>query len=509
MTSTLSKELLDRLSEYVAARMGLHFPPERRRDLERGLSRAAPEFGFDDVESCARWLMLSPLAKTQIEILASHLTVGETYFFRDEKMFELLESRIFPELIQKRRDGGRFLRIWSAGCATGEEPYSIAIMLDRMLRDIADWNITVLATDINPAFLRKASQGVYGEWSFRGVPSWMKERYFHRTEQGRFEVRAGIRKRVTFSYHNLAEDHYPSLLNNTNAMDIILCRNVLMYFAGDRQRQVVEKLYHCLVDNGRLIVSPTETSAALFSPFVPVSFPSATLYQKDISGTASPTCPMPREPRPFQTAPAPMPATPVNAPDVLPPDAIAGTPPKKPAKSENEAGFAPVQSVLYQEALAAYERGCYEETEEKITTLLSRTVGHAPSLALLSRVRANAGTLPEARKLCEKAVAADKLNPGYHYLLATILQEMGLPEESTASLKRSLYLDQNFALAYFALGNLALRQGKSRDAERHFENALSVVRTFKRDDILPESEGVTAGRMEEIIRTTMREEALA
>jgi chemotaxis protein methyltransferase CheR len=509
VTANLSEELLDRLSTYVAERMGLHFSPERRRDLERGLLRAAPEFGFSDAEACARWLLLAPLTKAQVEILASHLSVGETYFFRDEKLFELLESRIFPELIQKRRDAGRHLRIWSAGCASGEEPYSVAILLRRMLHDIDDWNLTILATDINPSFLRKASQGVYGEWSFRGVPSWIKERYFRRTVQDRFEILADMRKHVTFSYHNLAEDQYPSLLNNTNAMDIILCRNVLMYFAGDRQREVVNKFHHCLVDGGCLFVSPTEISTALFSPFVPVSFPGATLYRKDLSATVSPACRMPREPLPFQAASEALPSIPDAAPALPLPDANAGTPAVEPVKPEDRTGFVRTPVDPYQEALAAYERGCYAEAEVQATALLSRTDNHAPALALLSRLRANAGLLPEARELCEKAVAADKLNPGYHYLLAMVLQELGDPHESAASLKRALYLDQNFALAHFSLGNLSLRQGKDREAARHFGNALSVLRTLRRDELLPESEGVTAGRMEEIIRTTMREEASA
>lgn len=490
MTAKIPDELIDRFSAYVAERMGLNFPPERRRDLEAGLRRAAPELGFPDAQTCVRSLLLAPPAKSQVEILASHLTVGETYFFRDRKLFELLETDIFPELIQKRRDAGRFLRVWSAGCATGEEPYSISILLRRMLFDLGDWNISILATDINPAFLQKASQGVYGEWSFRDCPSWLKERYFGRQGQGRYELLPEIRKRVTFSYHNLAEDHYPSLLNNTNAMDIIFCRNVLMYFSGDRQKQVVERFYHCLVDGGRLIVSPTEVSLTQFSPFVLEQYPGASIYRKDAKRLI---CPLPQRPLQLREE-YPAAVVPALAPLVPPPDASVPSPPSWPPVSEEQE-----QADPYEEALRFYERGCYQDAEEKITGLLSQRSNHSPALALLSRVRANAGVLPDARALCERAIAADKLNPGYHYLLATILQEMGLPEDSAASLRRSVYLDSNFVLAHFSLGNLARTQGRTKEAGRHFENARSALQKFRPGDILPESEGVTAGRMAEII----------
>ncbi|MCL5668881.1 MAG: chemotaxis protein CheR, partial [Gammaproteobacteria bacterium] len=221
MQPALPHPLLSRLSELLEAQIGLHFPGERWRDLERGIAAAARELGFPEVEACARRLLSAPLTHRQIEILASHLTVGETSFFRDRKSFEALEQYVLPPLIRSRRDSERRLRIWSAGCSTGEEPYSIAMVLDRLLPDHEQWNITILATDINPQSLRKAVEGAYGEWSFRDTPDWIRERYFKKARPGRFEIHPRIRKMVTFSYLNLADDVYPSLSTNTNAMDVI------------------------------------------------------------------------------------------------------------------------------------------------------------------------------------------------------------------------------------------------------------------------------------------------
>src|SRR5579863_3891123 len=186
-----------RVSEFVAQHMGLHFPRERLIDLQRGLSDAADEFGFDDVAACADWLLSAPPTRPQLQVLASHLTIGETYFFRDKPAFDVLASRVLPELIHARRGRERRVRLWSAACCSGEEAYSLAILLHQLLPDLADWQVTILATDINARFLRKAVEASYGEWSFRDAPSGFKQRYFHPAGNGQYVIRPDIKKLVT------------------------------------------------------------------------------------------------------------------------------------------------------------------------------------------------------------------------------------------------------------------------------------------------------------------------
>jgi chemotaxis protein methyltransferase CheR len=467
MQPTLAHPLLERLSKMLAARTGLHFPAERWGDLERGIAAAAPIFGMPDAQSCAHWLLSAHLTRSQIEVLASHLTVGETYFFRDERSFEVLEQHILPELLQARASGERRLRIWSAGCCTGEEAYSIAMLVDRLIPHPGDWNVSILATDINPAFLRKATEGVYGEWSFRGTPAWIRERYFKQGRNLRFELQPLMRKRVTFSYLNLADDVYPSLTNNTNAMDVIFCRNVLMYFSAAQAKKVIENLHRSLVDGGWLIVSPVETSNSLFSAFTAVDFAGAVLYRKlakTHSPTVAPDCP--------GATPSLPPATwPVEFPVV---DTALATAlhdaPLRVDQPDARVGEAPVHKV---------------------------NTGEAPSR--MARVCANQGKLAEAAQWCEQAIAADRLNPANQYLLATIQQELGQDAAAAQSLTRALYIDPDFVLAHFALGNLYLSQSRRREAERHFDNALMLLQAHPHDEPLPESEGLTAGRLTEII----------
>jgi chemotaxis protein methyltransferase CheR len=496
---------LSKISELIAERTGLHFPVNRLHDLERGICSAAREFGFKDAESCIRWLLSSPLSKEQIEVLASYLTVGETYFFREKKSFEMLEKHLLPDLIRSRQGNEKSLRIWSAGCCTGEEPYSIAILLSKMIPDIKDWNITILSTDINPRFLKKASAGVYTDWSFRDTPLAIKERYFKRTKEGRFEILPSIKKMVTFSYQNLVEDSYPSLLNNTNAMDIIFCRNVLMYFDHEYQRKVIQNLYRCLVDGGWLIVSPSETSHVLFSQFVTFNFPGAILYRKAVAGDKIQVSGFEMQDASFKSKDASY-----KMQEIIPPSheyefipeptqEIVSPEPEKAEEIEETRSEEPQQGS-YLEALELYKKGRYTEVIKKVEDLFSKNEETSMAMGLLIRAFANQGRLSEASEWCNKAIDANKLDPSLHYLLATIFQEQGAIDEAIKSLKRALYINPDFVLAYFTLGNLNFSQNKFKESEKHYENALALLHDYRNDEILLESEGINAGRLKEIIR---------
>jgi len=499
MTEPLREELLSRFNDIVAAQLGLHFPRERWRDLERGIRSAAKEFDFQDAGSGIERLLSSPLTKPQIEILASHLTIGETYFLREKQCFQILEERILPELICSRQGIGRHLRIWSAGCCTGEEPYSIAISLEKFRPVLKNWAVTILATDINPRFLQKASDGVYGEWSFRETMPWIKERYFKPHGGGRWRILPAIKQQVTFSYLNLAEDLYPSLTNSTNAMDVIFCRNVLMYFVPERAKRVIRNFYRSLMDGGWLIVSPSETSQALFSQFATVNFPGVILYRK---AGGPPAAGPAAEALAHGWTEAPK-AFFWPQKTVVPEPVSEAVVPRETGESQA------IRPVSYQEAVALYGQGRYAEASEAIAGILSDHPDDAGAMALLARVHANQGRLGEAIEWCRHAIAADKLNAGYHYLLAVILQEDSQAEETVHSLRRALYLDPNFVLAHFTLGNLVRRQGRLKESVKHFENALSLLGACSSDEILPESDAMTAGRLRDIIRVTAFEESVA
>jgi chemotaxis protein methyltransferase CheR len=494
---------LSRISALIAERMGLHFPKARWSNLERGIIAAVRELEFENGQSFIEWLLSSSPTKRQIEVLVCHLTVGETYFFRDKSLFQTLEEPILSDLIRLRRKSGKYLRLWSAGCSSGEEPYSLAILLSKMIPDIGEWNVTILATDINTRALRKGADGVYGQWSFRDIQPGIKEVFFNSKGDKRFEIHSRIRKMVTFSYLNLVEDTYPSLMSNTNALDIIFCRNVLMYLIPEVAGNVVRKLHRSLVDGGFLVVSPTESSSHISSLFKTIRVPGTILYKKgspegtDKSHHGLLTKPASKSRPVFNPVPAARPVIPSTPVQIIPQPEVSPPPPaSRAAESDN-----PDRNDIFEEAETLYQGGSYHKAAERAEKLLSQNPSDAACLALLARIYANWGKLDKALESCGKAIVEEKLHAGYHYLMATILQELGRIEDAIVSFKRTLYLDTRFTLAYVALGNISRKSGKRKEAAKHFENALALLNTRNPEEVLPEAEGINAERLIEIIKT--------
>jgi len=511
MLATPAKRTLSLFNSFIARTMGLHIRNERLPELAQRVAAACRDFGHEDPEACMLWLMSAPLSREQLEILARALTIGETYFLRDPRSYRALEEHVLPELISSRRKGEKSLRIWSAGCSTGEEPYSIAILLSRIIPDLGSWNIVLLATDINPDVLERGRQGVYGQWSFRDAPPWLMD-YFKKRQDGRFEIVPRIRKMVQFNYLNLAEDSYPALINNTNAIDIIFCRNVMLYFEPAMIRSVTAKFHDALLEGGWLFVSPTEIAHRSFAGFTCRSFSGALAFRKGADDVEQGGWPAPAALPPATTfvaaagtAPAPaLPHCPAPAPLLA---AIHGPEEGIGAAKRDGSGSTPPPDA-YLEAVALYAAGRYEPAAAKISEFLASRQDDADAMELLAKAYANLGKFVEAGKCCEAAIAADKLRASNHYLLSIILLEQGEIAEAAAALKRALYIDHDFVVAHFALGNLNRQAGRQKESKRDFANALHLLERRDPHEVLPEAEGMTAGRLAEIIRAMTAQESL-
>lgn len=483
-----------RLSRFVAEATGLHFPRPRWGDLQRGVAGAMSDLGFADEEQCVAWLLSGPPVEARFQVLAQHLTVGETYFFRDRPVMDAVASRVLAPLVDARRGRDQRLRIWSAGCCTGEEPYSLAILLHQMLPDLRNWDVTITATDINARFLRRAAAAVYGEWSFRDTPPGFRESYFTPTADGRYALLPAIRRMVRFSRLNLAAAAYPSAASGIEAMDLIFCRNVLMYFKPAVIDSVVAGFRATLSDGGWLVVSPSEASAELCRRFVMHSFPGAILYRrndaKDRAGSADrhvgsqPAIHLTPDPPPMM---APMPA-----------DTVEHSHPSVPILSSSAAADA-ASTPPAPAAETLFGEGRYGEAVEALLARLDTAPNEPAALSMLTRALANLGRLDEALRWCERWIAADRLGAAPRYLQAVILTECRDVEGARAALRRAIYLQPDFVMAHFALGNLARDGGQVDDARRHFSNALGALRGCDPDAPIPESDGVPARRLAETI----------
>ncbi|HBB30643.1 MAG TPA: chemotaxis protein CheR [Cyanobacteria bacterium UBA8803] len=206
------------------------------------------------------------------------MTNLESHFFRDKDQFSLLKNQILPELIQ-RQQATKTLRICSAGCSTGEEPYSIAILLKELLPDLEKWQVLILGADINQTALEKARAGIYRAWSFRNVDAAIKQRYFRLVNE-RYHIDERIKEMVKFQSVNLVKDPFLHPSSELQDMDLILCRNVFIYFEPLAIGKVLDKFYHALQPLGYLITGHAELYGQDLSLFQIKVFPESLTYQR-------------------------------------------------------------------------------------------------------------------------------------------------------------------------------------------------------------------------------------
>ncbi|MGH9550581.1 MAG: CheR family methyltransferase, partial [Terriglobales bacterium] len=285
--------------------MGVSFSGDRLSELSRKIPSLCAAFGYASGDEFVHWLIKNEPSTRDLGILAEHLTIGETYFFRDPELFDHLRKELLPELLRERTES-RSLKIWSAGCCSGEELYSIAMLLHELLPGRSRWQIHLTGTDINPAFLEKARSGVYRDFSLRATPDQWRERYFEPLDNGGWQLCSEIKEMVSFQWLNLVAAESKRLA--PLEQDIILCRNVLMYFNVPAALQAMELLESRLSECGFLFVSPFDISLAAHDKVVLVTRPGLVYLQR-------------RKPEPVTASQCELPvitAVPASAPGMTP-----------------------------------------------------------------------------------------------------------------------------------------------------------------------------------------------
>lgn len=474
---TVSEHIRSAARELIAARLGLRVPDDRSPDLDRALLRLRPS--RVSLAGYLHFLETRPDDDPEWLRLAGQLTIGETYFFRDPAVFEALENQILPDLIAARRAEGMLrLRLWSAGCATGEEAYSLAIVLDRVLPDKEDWAVTILATDISATALEAARRGIYRPWSFRQTPALARELYFQPRGAESFEIAQAFRQSVSFTPLNLAGDGYPSLVTNTTAMDLILCRNVLMYFTDCAARAAAGRLHRALAPGGWLAVSPAETSVDLFKPLRAVTFPSgAVFYRNDGEPevVAAPSRPTFAATEPWQEMEMAR-----NSHQL---DAAAEESGERSGRETEDGVRDPVICSA-------------DELDDRGESSL-RPQESGPGFDEV-RGLADAGYLEQAHRLARTQLVRQPLSAEGWLLLAAISQELGHLQESQEALRRAIYLSPDLAAAHFMLGALLIRLQKLQRGRRSLRTAAALLERLPAAAEVPGAAGLTAARLKQI-----------
>jgi chemotaxis protein methyltransferase CheR len=413
--------------------------------------------------------------ETELDALAATLTIGETFFFRHQELFDALRERVLPELIERNRPHQR-LRIWSAGCAIGAEPYSLAILLRKHFGpQIAGWDVSIVGTDINREFLAQAQRGQFGEWSFRSAPDGLKESCFVHAGQA-WTIDAEYRRGVVFQYHNLVQHPFPSLINGLSAFDLILCRNVMIYFAPTVVSRLVGQFRDSLVDGGWFVVGPSEPSVGLFQAFQTVNSPGAVLYRKG-----------PQLAAPLEWAP----------PDIG--RALAPSPSNRRAPREAIA----ILPQSERETFAGRRRPPNASHHRRSRPLPAR---HEATLADV-RANLNSGQSEAAADHCQKLISADRLNPLVYFYHALVREQQGQHAETEQALRRAIYLDRDFVLAHYHLGLVMQRYGDVRAAQRSFRNVLVLLQARDEDHAFVDADGLTVGALRRL--TEMHLEVLS
>jgi chemotaxis protein methyltransferase CheR len=266
------------IRELIYQASGIYTPDNRLRFLEERCNRRMAAMRVPSVRDYFEYLTVHVGRVTELKSLLNEITVGETCFFRNQPQLDALQKVVIPGVVaNKANQPLRHLRIWSAGCSTGEEAYTLAMMmLENSGGLLKNWTFEIIATDLNENSLLKAQEGIYGDYALRNVKGYYLDKYFEKVGDS-YRVGQALRSLVRFSRVNLLDDGRMVFLK---AMDVIFCCNVLIYFDSASKRRVVQHFYNNLLPNSYFFLGHSESLFGISGDFKLVHFPGATAYVK-------------------------------------------------------------------------------------------------------------------------------------------------------------------------------------------------------------------------------------
>ncbi len=440
---------LNFICNHITEKSGIGFDDRKRLQLSEIIKTRCDLLGLNHIRDY--WALFHEPAQNHPEFntLMDILTIQESFFFRHNAQFNALRHFCLPRIMKKKNPKNSRINIWSAGCANGEEAYSIAMLIRDLIPENPETKVRIHGTDISLQAISKAKEGIYTERAIRGLDARYLNRYFSKQENG-YVLSPEIKGMVDFAHLNLSEDPFPTA--SMPLWDIIFCRNVIIYFTADHSRKLMKNFYDTLADGGFLFAGFSETMRYLNEDFVPIQVEDAFIYQK---------------PSPGQEAAAP--------PSLLPKSALPRSP-KKPAALSMPTPRTQIGRPVFQKLKAPHipasaEKAIFPKSKEPLaeqTKTIDSPLSRAARLA-------DRGETMAAVEILDDIIRQNPLHTQAYFMLAMIYRNAANLDQAAQYLKKVTYLEPGNPLARLHLADIFKETSQKTDAAREYANVISLL----------------------------------
>ncbi len=437
----LTEDDFERFRRLINEASGIFFDRSKKDVLRLGLSDRAEATGSGSLSDYYDLLTTDAERETELKRLLANLSVQETQFFRNRPQFDALHKYVIPEIIRRKAREHHSVRVWSAGCSTGQEPYSVAMTVLDVLPDPEGWAIEIMGTDLNDEALEAARRGWYPDRRLNGVDRPNLEKFFRQEGKG-YAVAEPLRRLVRFERHNLVTDPLP--IGSFGTCDVVFCRNVIIYFTHETAKYVIEHFFDILNPGGYLFLGHSETLWKMSAKYSLVEMGDAFIYRK----------PLPRS---------------LEGRRFIPERRLRdiGLPPhvRSDRRQRGNEKRAPATPQL--KAKAEQPEDCKK---------LESTGAPEKEMVRTGRLHLDLGEYDKAVTCFSSALEQNRTDDEAYFLMGLGLEKQNDLEGAAECYRKAIYCNEAFSLARYHLGNVLERTGRLKDAIREYRNAAQGFR---------------------------------
>ena len=489
----LSKTDFDKFRQCIENHTGIYIDDNKQDSFKISIDTRMDVLGIKGYDAYYSFIITNTIGKKEFDELLNLILIKETFFFRDDKQLQVLVKNILPELIKRKKK--REIKIWSAGCATGEEPYSIAmaIMESHLPNNI---NVSMYATDISEGILKMAKEGIYNKNSMRAIDSALLNKYFTQKD-GWYYLNDRVKQLVHFDSVNLMDPYFPI---EGNSFDIIFCKNVIIYFRLDTVKTVIRRFYNALADRGYLFLGHSESLWQISGDFELEEVSGVFLYRKDGKNKIVSVKKWSQQKGKsvnimdftYQRIP-PLLREEVSQQITHTTQAVSG----KVVPQEIDLKRKKNLSEWIKKGVQLSD-GNYEAVLADIEEVLQREPKNMDAHLLAGKIYANMGLYDKSLKKCVDAIEINDLSADAYLLIGSIYYKIGEKEKAISSFKKAIYLDNNSMLSHYYLGNLYKDTNLIVQAIKEYKNVIHIFETTSENEERLAGEVFTVKQLKEI-----------